>query len=380
MVFVLLYMTFFFASCRLGGDFSSADAEPAFHDSGLEKLFTDFASGPDNIHHLALIAQIVTPSFRWNFAYGNSSLAPAASATPSMKFRIASVSKTFTAAAICLLVQEGRLSFDDTIDKWAPAEFAGKIPNATRMTIRQILQHRSGMDDYDEMGVMIPKALSQPDVPVSPEFSINEGLKGSPKADPGVEYRYSNPGYVLLSRVIDKASGVGYENFLQTRIFEPLGLKNTSIPKERSINGPHMRCLMDSNKDGSLEDYTDYYLDWDRGAGDLVGTCEDLNTFHQTLRSGGFFTPPVRSEFFGFLETVNTDLSVQSYSLGYLQTVLKPSGIHIFGHSGGYPGSITIMYYIQEANAFVSLNTNIWDLSLSSLVKDVADYLIKKSQ
>ena len=152
--------------------------------------------------------------------YGYADLERRVRATPATNYRLASVSKQFTAAAILLLVQDGRLSLDDRLRRWLP-----ELPPATdAITLRQVLSHTSGLVDYEDL---MPAGMRG-------QLSDADVLALLAKADrtlfaPGSAYRYSNSGYVLLGLVAERASGQGLASLLRQRIFAPLGMAHTLL-------------------------------------------------------------------------------------------------------------------------------------------------------
>ncbi|MEO5566550.1 MAG: serine hydrolase domain-containing protein [Luteimonas sp.] len=150
--------------------------------------------------------------------YGRSDLELDVEAGPGTNYRLASVSKQFTAAAILLLAQDGKLGIDDSLRHWLPS-----LPPATgAITLRQVLSHASGLVDYED--------LMAPDYPG--QISDAGVLKLLAREDrvyfpAGSAYRYSNSGYALLSLVVEQASAMAYPDFLRQRIFEPLGMRGT---------------------------------------------------------------------------------------------------------------------------------------------------------
>lgn len=141
-------------------------------------------------------------------------------------FRLASVSKQFTAMAVMLLAEEGKLGLDDALSHWLPG-----LPAATEaVTLRQLLVHSSGLIDYED--VMPAKLEGQ-----LRDADVLDILKGQDRTyfPPGSSYRYSNSGYALLALVVEKASGLAYPDFLQQRIFTPLGMHNSQA---RTDEGP----------------------------------------------------------------------------------------------------------------------------------------------
>jgi CubicO group peptidase (beta-lactamase class C family) len=151
-------------------------------------------------------------------AWGLADLEAEIPATPSTNYRLASVSKQFTAAAILLLVQDGALGLDDPVHRWLPT----LPPAAASITLRHLLTHTSGLVDYEDlMGEAWQGQILDAGV-----------LKLLEREDrtwfaPGSAYRYSNSAYALLSLVVERASGMAYPDFLRTRIFAPLGMDAT---------------------------------------------------------------------------------------------------------------------------------------------------------
>lgn len=150
--------------------------------------------------------------------YGRADLERAAPVTPATNFRLASVTKQFTAAAILLLIEDGKLTLDDRVRTWLPS-----LPTeAGGVTIRHLLTHTSGLIDYEDVSpASMTEQLHDADV-----LTLLEGEARLYFA-PGAAYRYSNSGYALLALIVGKASGHSFAQFLQQRIFAPLGMANT---------------------------------------------------------------------------------------------------------------------------------------------------------
>lgn len=321
----------------------------------LQNIISGYVNPPDV---LGITIQISFPKWVWNGAAGDANIDPVTPAVSSMHFRIASVSKMFTAAAICKLADEGKLNLDDSCDKWLAEKYLSRMANHSQITLRLMLQHRSGIADYDEMGSLIPLQMSQPGIPVSTDFSIFQGLDQGPLYAPNAGYTYSNVNYLLLTRVIDAASGMSYEKYINKKVIKSLKLKNTFTTTEPPINyipGSHMSCIADPYDTGAYTDYTTMYVCWDRGAGDIISNVEDLNTFHKALRSGGIISSKMFSEMSKF---VPTNTSLGSYGFAYLEIYNDSINAHYQGHSGGYPGSTTYVIYWVEKNTYFAVNVN----------------------
>jgi CubicO group peptidase (beta-lactamase class C family) len=151
-------------------------------------------------------------------AYGLSDVEQGVAAAPATNYRLASMTKQFTAAAILLLAEDGRLSIDDPVRRWLPTLPAA----ADGMVIRHWLTHRSGILDYEDL---IPEGTSAP-LHDADALALLETQDRS-YFPPGTSYRYSNSGYVLLSLIVGRASGMDFASFLRERIFQPLGMCNT---------------------------------------------------------------------------------------------------------------------------------------------------------
>lgn len=335
---------------------------------GLQKVI---ANSTESSRMPGLVIQVVAPNWTWTSAAGNANLDPQVLAEPDMRFRIASVSKTFTATAILKLAEEEKLGLNDSIDRWLPQKYLDKIQDHSNITISMLLQHRSGLADYDEEG-LIPLQISKPDTPVTTDTAIFQGLDKGLLYKPGTNYTYSNVGYLLLAKIVDNASGMSYEDYIRKIIIDPLGLRDTIMPTSPAINiipGKHMSCLYAENNSSAPENYTTMYILWDRGAGDIISTVEDLNAFHKALRDGKIIDDKMLREMQNFKPIIpgKTDRGY-GMAYGFSKVSLGSKNATLMGHLGGYPGAITIFYYWLEKDTYISFNMNGLDPSASSAV------------
>src|SRR5712692_9857088 len=156
-------------------------------------------------------------------SYGMANLEERVASTPDTHFRLASLTKQFTAAAILILGERGKLSLDDRATRFLPT-----LPE-NGITIRHLLTHTSGLHDYEDL--IPPGATKQlKDIDV---LHLLEPQR-STYFPPGSRYRYSNSGYVLLGLVVERASGQRFANFLRQSVFEPIGMKSRSRSKRGS--------------------------------------------------------------------------------------------------------------------------------------------------
>jgi CubicO group peptidase (beta-lactamase class C family) len=162
--------------------------------------------------------------------YGLSDLEHGVEAGPATNYRLASITKQFTASAILLLVEDGKLTLDDRVRKWLPS-----LPASDdAITLRHLLTHTSGLVDYEDV---------MPDAPTEQlrDADVLRLLEGQARTyfTPGTDYRYSNSGYSLLALVVERASGMRFQDFLRERIFLPLGMRDTLAYVRGGPEVPH---------------------------------------------------------------------------------------------------------------------------------------------
>ena len=198
--------------------------------------------------------------------YGQSDLEHGVEAGPATNYRLASVSKQFTAAAILLLAQDHKLGIDDRLRHWLPS-----LPAATdAITLRQVLSHASGLVDYEDLMA----ADYQGQIHDAGVLALLEH-ENHLYFPPGTGYRYSNTGYALLSLVVERASGMPYPQFLRQRIFDPLGMHDTLA---YVVGGPEVH--------GRAWGYS---LDQD-AAGQAQWQRTDQSTTSAVLGDGGIYS------------------------------------------------------------------------------------------
>ena len=188
--------------------------ESPMPDAAIERLMEPYEGDVPGASLLVLHDGVA----RVNRGYGRSDLENGVEAGPATNYRLASVSKQFTAAAILLLAQDGKLAIDDPVRKWLPS-----LPSATSLiTLRQLLTHTSGVLDYEDL-------MPEPYEGQVHDAGVLQLLEGETRLQfaPGSAYRYSNSGYALLALVVERASGLDYPTFLRNRIFLPLGMHDT---------------------------------------------------------------------------------------------------------------------------------------------------------
>jgi D-alanyl-D-alanine carboxypeptidase len=200
-----------------------------------------------------------------------------------------SITKTFVSAALLTLVDDGLLSLQDTIGKFLPS-----YPNVSgKVTVRQMLSHRSGISDYlNENPGMVAAWAAQPDSIWAADTILSYYVL-SPNFIPGTSWSYSNTNYLLAARIIEQLTGKTWYQFLRERILVPMGLSHTfAYPWETPGNQPFSHVWADFDNNGSVEDLQGSGLTMDglfslaEGAGCLISTPEDISRFNKLLFSG----------------------------------------------------------------------------------------------
>ncbi|WP_192810174.1 serine hydrolase domain-containing protein [Actinomadura rudentiformis] len=246
-----------------------------------------------------------------------------------LRFRIASVTKTFTSTVLLQMVAERRVSLDDTVDKWLPGSVARNGHNGSKITIRELLGHTSGLKDYS----LDPRVWSDPRREWKPQELVDMALETPPIA----EGTYSNTNYILAGMIIEKAAGRSLGGEFQRRIFRPLGLRHTSLAVDRSFPGPYVHGYMDEYGDVSTE--ISPSSAW--ASGGVISTVDDVAKFHRALFTGRLLPKRLQREMTATRPIVDGDV-MQDYGLGVVKTRFS-CGI-AWGHDGGFPGYGTWTY------------------------------------
>ncbi|MGI9519428.1 MAG: serine hydrolase [Pirellulaceae bacterium] len=262
-----------------------------------------------------------------------------------MVFRLGSITKQFTAAAIMLLVEEGKVSLDDEITKFLP----DYPTQGATITVEHLLTHTSGIRSYTDMpGWMETKIVN----PLTVKELV-DGFKNEPMDfQPDEQFRYNNSGYILLGAIIEEASGQSYADFIRERIFEPLQMSH-------SYYGDHADIINNraAGYDGPLDNPQNAkYLDMSQpyAAGSLLSTVEDLGKWNRALFGGKV----VNKE---SLERMTTnyrlaDDSEAGYGYGLVPGDVR--GHKSVSHGGGIFGFVTYGTYLPDHDVYVAILCN----------------------
>lgn len=219
-------------------------------------------------------------------AYGTACLDPAAPARAEMRYKIGSVSKQFMAMAILLLVQDGRLSLDDPVGKFIPDLTRGQA-----ITIRQLLTHTSGYQDYYPLDYVAPFMTH----PVTPEEIITRWARKPLDFEPGTQWQYSNTNFVIAGRILEKVSGESLMEFFRARIFRPLGMETPIDLDRESLTESEPRGYTRFGR-GPVRPVLPEAPGWLFGAGELAMTASDLALWDIGLMQNKLLRPALMQQ------------------------------------------------------------------------------------
>ncbi|HYM62039.1 MAG TPA: serine hydrolase domain-containing protein [Thermoanaerobaculia bacterium] len=240
------------------------DVLPADTRASIDKAANDILakSGAPS----ASIAVVKDGRIVYEQAYGNAKLDPPVPATPQMRYSIGSISKQFTATAILLLAEEGKLSLDDRIVRWLP-----ELTRSNEVTIRQILSMTSGYQDFWPQDYVMPGMLQS----VTAQEIVDQWAKKPLDFEPGAKWQYSNTNYVIAGMIVERVSGTTLLDFLQKRVFGPLHMTTVSNTDEAPLGpGDPARYLRYAL--GPLRPAPKEGKGWMFAAGELAMTAHDL--------------------------------------------------------------------------------------------------------
>jgi D-alanyl-D-alanine carboxypeptidase len=256
------------------------------------------------------------------------------------RVRLASNTKMFTATVVLQLVASGDVELDAPVETYLPGLVRGKGGDGRVITVRQLLQHTSGLPDYDH--ALVTDYFAVQHTYFEPRQLLDAALAQPAHFDPGGGWVYSNTNYVLAGLLVQKVTGRPVGEEITTRIIRRLGLRDTYWPAqgEQEIDGRHPRGYWpDENGDPVDVTTQDPSLGW--AAGQLVGTPRDLNTFMTALLGGELLPPAVLAEMKTTVAAPDHDFSgTARYGLGIATFELSCGGV-AWHHGGDAPGHVS---------------------------------------
>ncbi|MEO3978457.1 serine hydrolase domain-containing protein [Streptomyces sp. CAU 1734] len=284
------------------------------------------------------------------------------------KFRIASITKTFVATVMLQLEAEGRLGLGDTVEKHLPGLVRGNGHDGRKITVRQLLEHTSGVYDflndteYRNKYMAAGGFLKHRYDYRSPQVAVATAMKHPPGFEPGTDYAYSNTNYVLAALIMEKVTGSTYEREVRERVIEPLGLRATTAPGNRSrMELPSSRAYSKLSFDPAatrIHDVTHQNASQSWAEGDMISDSRDLNRFYRALL-GGKLLPAAQLKKMKTISPASDDAG-SGYGLGLERNVLTCGKTKktIFGHGGGWIGSTSYSATSEDGSRSFTFNLN----------------------
>ncbi|MBN6058122.1 beta-lactamase family protein [Nonomuraea sp. RK-328] len=283
------------------------------------------------------------------------------------RFRIGSASKAFTAAVVLKLAAEGRLSLDDTLDRWLPGLFDGTAYEPGKITVRQLLNQTSGVYAYTDDKPFFERGVGgkwfehRYDT-YPPEQLVKIALRHQPTGEPGERFKYSNTNYVLAAMIVERVTGRTFAQELNRTVIRPLNLTGTSLPgTDPTIRGPHpvhYSVLFSADPQPEIHDATEMNQSFAWAAGGMISTTTDLNRFFSALLGGRLLPAAQLRE---MLTTVPTDgsgwIPGTRYGLGIFEQEL-PCGVTVWGNAGATYGSWSYAMGTRDGRHRVASHVN----------------------
>jgi len=297
-------------------------------------------------------------------SYGLANLEQKTPATPATNYRLASVTKQFTASAILLLAQDGRLSLDDRIRRWLPS-----LPDSDdAITIRHLLTHTGGLIDYEDIMPESPPtpaaSATSSALPATSDEVVTDPSRQLRDIDvlhllekerrlyfkPGTDYRYSNGGYSMLALIVERASGKKFQDFLHERIFEPLGMRNTLAYVAEGPAVPHRAYGYTLANDGKWQRTDQSLTSAVLGDGGIYSSIDDLAKWDAAQYDDRLLSDASRE--LAFTPWTKTDDERVKYGFGW-----RITGATLW-HSGETIGFRNVIVRYPKAHLSVIVLTN----------------------
>ena len=339
-------------ACSFGGTAASATNLKPFNPVALRD--TVEATAKELMVPGAMVL-LRTPQGEFVFGYGTTELGGTTLPRADTHFRIASNTKTMTAAVIVLLVQEGKLRFDDPVSKYVSG-----VPNGDNITISELLKMRSGLFNYTSAPELAESLDHDPARVWTTDELLAIAFKHPPVFAPGTKFDYCNTNYALLGLIAEKVEGAPLARIFQDRLFGPLGMKDTLLPPSTSntipapyahgylygsssyalADAPYPADLIAAARAGTLKpnDDTRQNPSYASAAGGVISTADDLATWIRDLVGGQVFNADFQRQWFDSPQLTDpAEPAAPQYGYGIERQNWAPN-VTMYYHFGELPG------------------------------------------
>jgi D-alanyl-D-alanine carboxypeptidase len=322
------------------------------------------------------VVAIRTPQGSYTAAVGTTERGKQTPPDTNTHFRIASNSKTMTAALVVLLAQDGKLKFSDPVSDYVP-----DVPDGTHITVADLLKMRSGLYNYTNAPEFSAQLDADPAKAWTPQEVLAIAFAHPANAAPDTEYEYNNTNYALLGVIAEKAGGRPLGEQLRDRLFGPLGLQQTSLPATDDtaiptpyshgymyggsayamVDDPYPADLKAAGRAGTLKpvDYTHQNPSYAHAAGGVISTADNLAAWMRALVSGKVFNADYQQQWRDSLQAEDpNNRDGQKYGYGISYQRFSPTAA-MYYHGGEMPGFNSFMGYDPDADVSLVIWTNL---------------------
>lgn len=283
----------------------------------------------------------------WEYAYNNAE-ADAEPVALDQFFGYRSITKSFTVTALLTLVDAGKVSLDDPI-----STYVAGVPNGDRMTLQNLAEMRSGLENYSSMPYLGEVLQADPTAVISAADLIGPALAAPPLFEPDAKFMYSNTNTVLLGEVITQVTGQDWSEYLAAEVLDPIGLGEIAYPVDLVM--PEPAAVPYSLLDGVLEELPTVNPTFFGAAGGLFGTAKDLAAWADELGSGSVLTPETQAERLAAFGSTSDDKNSPDYD-EYGMGMGKIDGY--VGHTGNGLGFQVLAMNDPETGVSVAILLN----------------------
>jgi D-alanyl-D-alanine carboxypeptidase len=323
--------------------------------AGLQKIFDAMAESAAS----AVLAEVHDCGLVWRGSSGVSELGSTSPVAVNGRFRAGSITKSLVATVVLQLAGELRLRLDDTLEHWLP----GIVAEGNRITVRQLLQHTSGIVNYTNTRSFrmlygtADQVVGLRDRTWTPQELLNFTAGEPLLFEPGTSWMYSNTNYILLALVIQRVTGNHYAKEAESRLLRRLQLHGTEFPGRRSaITGRHAHGYLPREAGDHIEpvDITTFNPSVTGASGELITTAADLNRFYRALLTGKLLRPEQQRE----LLQLRTTGRNYDYGLGLQSRLIN--GTRVWGHDGDIFGYQATSWSTADGHQQLTVSFTPW--------------------
>jgi CubicO group peptidase (beta-lactamase class C family) len=307
-------------------------------------------------------------------SFGLASLAfkiPTSRQTP---YKIASITKAFTAVLVLQLQEQGKLDLQRPIRTYLP-DYAGE--GGDRITVHQLLNHTSGLPNFDtvtDAAAALTKGLPTYQTPYTSDQLLSKFCSGKPVHAPGAVFDYNNCDYIVLGKIVERVSGMQYGQLLQENILRPLGMKHTGLLRQGDIIDGLAETYFQRDSSGKLTaDLPVYPENW-YAAGAMYSTVDDLLKFSDALFGSGLISDANRASM------IAPGLDDYGYGVWSYDTKMQGRKVHVVKRPGRIMGAQTQLFHVLEPDVTVILLGNTDTTDTDELVSKIAKQVIVGGQ